>query len=424
MVKKLIVGLLLLGLFVMPAMAKTTIEYWYSSMGVEMMQPFLDMAAQEFPDIEVKAEFVSGGNMADKVLLAAASGNPPNVIMGYEGRNVAYFYYGLLESLQDSLTQADRDDFLPGQLDLYTIDGDLFSYPTYQVVITFMANKTLLDEAGVWSMIPADRELEFDNLMAIAEKVNRPPDTYAFNFFAQGKGGDYYMLQWFQAFGANEYENADYSKTTLNSVAGVKALTWMVEMANAGFCPPGPAGLSSRDHFQNYAQGRTIFFGGTPPTANPEAWEGYVAEGSANRLYEVRVMQTPHVKGVPIPGLFPSATTTVVFKEDNAEVRNASIAFAKYLVSTEGLEYLAGITKNIPARKSVVAEVLKLPYFKFTMDLLSKVGLADLGVNSPNYLEVRLARAPELQAAFLGSKTPQQALDDFAASIARLWEDR
>lgn len=421
--KKLLVGILLVGIFAIGASA-TSITYWSGSLSQDMQEIVLKMFAEKCPEIKVEFEFVPQGNMADKVLLAAAADEPPDVILGYEGRNVAYFYQNLLEPLNETLTQEEIDDFLPGLLDIYTVDRTLFSYPTYQVVITYLANKTLLEKAGVWNSIPEDREITFDTWMEVAEAVTQFPDTFACPFHAQGKGGDYYMLQYFQIFGANQYEKGDYTRTTLNSEAGIRALEWMVDIANRGWSPPGPAGMSSVDVFKSWITGRVAFFGGTPPQAMEDTMDQYIQDGSAPEAFEIVVVQTPHISDISAPGLFPSATTTVVFKQDDLEKRDAAITFAKFLSGSDCLGYIATATRNIPARKSVATDLFEIPAFQFTMDLLGKVGMADLGVNSPYYLDVRLARYPELQAAFMGQKTPKQALDDFAKAVEAMWKEK
>lgn len=425
--KKILVCLLAIGLLAGAAsMAAAddgvTIRFWSGSLDKARMGLAVPMFAKIRPDIKVEYEFVSPGNMADKVTLSAAAGDPPNVIFGYAGRSIAWWHQDLLESLNGTLTQEEIDDFVPGILDLYTIDGELASYPIYHDMIAYIVNKTLLEEAGAWDLIPESREVTYDTLMKIAELVNDPPNVYAFCFFATGKGGDYYMLDYFKMFGANQYEGGDYTHTTLNSDAGVKALEWMIDMIDRGYSPPGAAGMSSKNYADLVGAGKIAMHGHTAAGASEYSATIKYESKIADRVYEYAVVQTPHVEGVLSPGLFPSPTNITVFKEEDPAKREAAIAFAKFLISPEFMAYSSTISKSFPTRKSVSTEILEDPNYKFAMENVSRVGMADLGMNSPHYLEVRLARFPELQAAFMGTKTAKEALDDFAKAVEEMWE--
>lgn len=424
LIRKILVCLLVLGLLagavsMAAADDRVTIQFWTGATLEERISGLIDMFEEANPNIRVELKWISPGNMADAISLAAAADATPNVVLGFAGRNVSWYYQDLLEPLTDTLTKEEREDFYPGVLEGYTINDELFSYPAYQTLIVYFVNRTRLTEAGVQNLIPLDRELTQETWMAIAEKVVNLPNVYATCLFASGKGGDYYTLQYFQMFGANQFEGGDYSKTTLNSEAGVKALEWMISLVEKELVPPGPAGMTSQDHGRWMNSGRLAMFGGIPNLATPE-WQ---AE-SLDQYWDWEVVQVPHVEGVPAPGLFPSPTSIVVFEEKDAEKKAAAIVFAKFLTSTEVQTITTNWASSFPTRKSVVTDLMRRPNYQFIMEYLAWAGMADLGINSPDYLEVRLARFPELQAAYMGTKTPKEALDDFAKTVEEMWAER
>jgi len=425
--KKILAVLLVLGLLagaasVAAADDRVTVSFWSGSLSVDYQKEALAIFTQLHPEIKVENEFVPMGNVADKVTLAAAAEALPNVLLGYAGRSIAFYFQDLTEPLEATLTQEEIDNFIPGILDIYTVDGTLTSYPVYQNVIGYAVNKTLLEEAGCLELLPENREITLDTWTQIAEKTSVLPGVYPAHLIAKGKGGDYYILQYFQMFGANQFEGRDYTQTTLNSDAGVKALEWMIDMADKGWCPPGPAGLDSTDYAKWLYTGKLVFMGCEPSMTTNFTRTEYFNQGFADRIYELCATQTPHVEGVPIPGLFPSPTNVVVFKGENDPAKKeAAITLAKFFLTQDFSDWATETMQTLPTQRDVSSGMELEPAFQFTLKLLAEVGMADLGMASPYYLEVRLARFPELQAAFMGIKTPREALDDFAKIVADMW---
>lgn len=429
MPKKILAVLLVLGLLagavsMAAADDKVTVKFWSGSLNVDFQKEALTIFERLNPGIKVENEFVPMGNVADKVTLAAAADALPNVLLGYAGRSFAFYFQGLTEPLEVTLTQEEIDNFVPGVLDIYTIDGTLTSFPVYHNVIIYSVNRTLLEDAGCSELLPENREITLDTWTQIAEKTSNLPGIYPSCLFAKGKGGDYYMLQYFQMFGANQYEGGDYTQTTLNSDAGVRALEWMLEVVEKGWSPPGTAGMNSQDYSRWMTSGKIVLMGGSPAQSTIAGRTNYFDNGFADQVYDCPVTQTPHVEGVPVPGLFPSPTNVVVFKgETDSAKREAAITLAKFFLSQDFMDWILGSpVACLPTQRGVTAAVEFLPAYQFTLDMLAEVGIADLGMASPHYLEVRLARFPELQAAFMGIKTPREALDDFAKAVADMWK--
>lgn len=426
MIKKLLVGILLVGILAMGASA-TTLKYWTGSCVPEYQQMVIDKFEEAYPDIKVEMEWVTGGNEAVKVTAACKAGDPPNVLMGYAGRSIAYAYQGVLVPLTGTLSEEDIEDFVPGVLDLYTLDGELMSYPAYQSLIAYLANKTLLEEAGIWPFTMENRSWTLDEWMETAKKINNPPVNWAACVHAKGKGGDYYTAMYFQIFGANLYQDGDYSKTTLNSEAGIRALQWLLDLRNMGWIPPGVAGLASIDVAKFSASGQIAMYGATPAQCLSKNIQGDIDAGRADRYYERWMIELPSVEGVSSPGLFPSPTNIVVFKVEDMAMQAVAIEFAKFINNPVCQSLLANRASNFGTRKSVEPLFAEGDHnHNFALKLAARVGIADLGMNSPNYLEVRFARVDALAEAFMGLKTPQEALDDFAEKVEeayRKWKE-
>lgn len=423
MFKKFMLGMLVIALALslgIQALAeKTTITYWSMvpascPWDTEIVEEF----EKQFPDIKVNRKYIPSGNMKEKVMTAIAGGETPDVLTDDVRRIAAWSYQGALESLNGKLSEEDLNDFIPSLLESLTIEGNLIGYPLPYGSRRWGVNKTIVEKAGVVDLLPTgeNREWFFEDFMKVVEAIAElDEDVYPLGFFANGCSGDYYTLVNFQMFGANLYENGDHTKTTLNSEAGVEALEWMINMVDRGYAPKGVAAITDDDFVAMRASGK-VAFGGWPFVAKQR--QAHYDNKLIDYLAEDYYIEPPHIKGTPAPPLFTSLITICVFKGDKVD---AALKFAEFYASKENTMKVVKASLQLSTRKSVPlfseSEAVKVPQY-----IALKNGIADSGITSPYYLEVRNLLYPELQAAFMGEKTPKEALDDFAEAVSALWK--
>jgi len=398
-------------------LSKVTIQYWQTQLS-ELDKQMISDFEKQFPDIKIQAEGIPAGNMHEKVMTAIAAGVPPDVLYDYIGRLGNWWTAGALQSLNGTLSQEDAEDFYPSVLKLFSMDGNLIAYPQPFGVRTYGVNKTILEKAGVANLLPQgiNREMTIDTWMQIAEKVSALPGIYATSFFCANPSGDYYMLGYFQGFGGYLYQNGDYTKTTLNSEGGIKALEWMIDLVNKGYAMPGVAGTTDDHHVAHFYSGK-IAFGGWFPT--PEQAKANYEQGAIDYLAEYYLLEYPHLKEIAPPPIYAGPGGISVFK--NTKNREAAIQFAQFWTNKENTKRRIGKTFLLSTRKSVLPwQGSDIP--TLLQNIISKNGIGDLGLTSPFYLQVRDLQCSALQAAFSGMKTPQEALDDFAKAVAELWK--
>jgi len=417
MKKAIVIALLVIGLGLTAFAAdQVTIRFWRAPTDEKQMA-LLDYFQEHNPDINLVIEWIPG-NMRDKVLLAIAAGNPPDVLYDYPGRTMAWAAQGFLEPLNDTLTAFDYEDFLPGVIGLNSLDGNFFGYPFGCSYRAIQVNRTLCEEAGVAHLLPTEpgRNWTFETYMEVATAI-KGLGVYPFGFFAKATAGDYYTLTNFQIFGASLYENGDYTKTTLNSEAGVRALQWMIDMVGQGYAPRGVAGLSADDFIDMKFRGQIGIGGWCYPLKQLEL---NVENGIIDYVPDWYFVAVPHIEGIPGPPAYMAWNQTVVFKGQSPEKLAASKRLAVFLGSREVYELLSHPTA-LPTRKSCNVDHLD-EFGKLQVEWALVNGVGDLGYCSPFYLEVRDLQHVALQEAFMGLKTPKEALDDFAANVAALWE--
>jgi len=423
MLKKLVACLLAVSFLVISHVALAgetiTIRHWMTPPN-ELYVSLLEQFEEEHPNIKMEVEGIPPGNMAQKVMLAIAAGDTPDVLMDYLGRTSSWCHYDALELLNDTLTPEDIEDFYPSIIDLFTIDGNFFAYPGVYGVRTYMVNKTILERAGVANLLPQglNREWTLDTWMKVAGKI-KALGIYPTAFFCNGASGDYMTLENFKMFGASLYEDGNYRKTTLNSEAGVKALEWMLDIVKKEYAPRGIPGFTDDHYVEMFFSGK-VAMGGMFTILDQTMAKTNFENKLIDYVADFYLVQTPHIKDAPAPGLYTGPNSFVLFKDKSKERKEAGIKFIKFMTAKEAMQKICDAEQvSLSPRKSTVllSETLKV-----AQKTIENNGIADLGIASPYYLEVRNLQFPELQAAFLGKKSPQQALDDFAKAVEKLWK--
>lgn len=431
MFRKFVVGLvvglmvLLVGQFAL-AGEIIEIDFWESQQPIDrVMKNVIEPFEAEYPNIKINLVFVGPGQMHDTVSTALAAGMPPNVLLGYSGRLAKWAWEGFLIDHKWTLTQTEIDNFLPGVVDTFSIEGKLFCYPCYFVPVVFTANKTLLERIGVWDLVPQSIEEDWtiSDFMMIAEKVKEyNPDIYSAFFHANGRGGDVYMLDYFKGFGANHYASGDLTDVTLNSEAGIEALEWMGEMVDRGYAPKGVAAFKSSDIAKMRNAGLVVFSSGAMSPVLPHVAREMYDTKASPELWEWKWIRQPHLAGIDSPGIFISPGVISVFQTEDSQKLAASILFAKW-VNNNTMKWFTEQSGNIPLQKSVEPKhLIKNEDYARLSDYLAEYGITDAGIHSPHYTQIRNLRFPELQAYFMGKKTAKEALDDFAKAAEDLWK--
>ena len=115
-----------------------------------------------------------------------------------------------------------------------------------------------------------------------------------------------------------------------------------------------------------------------------------------------------------VPTTLPVSTNgLVVFRQEDPDRREAAMRFVKFLTSTETVGHYARASQMLPGRKSVGPIFADQPDVTRILGLAAECPVADMGATSPSYYDIRKRMPPYLQSAFLGLKTPAEALAGF-----------
>ena len=356
---------------------------------------------KENPGVTVNVDYTDYGSLNEKLTTSMASGLVPDVMMMGVGWIEGFAEKGVLADLGEyDLSESGLSEIMNEQvLKAGEWDGKLYAVPTMLDARYGIARKDLLAEAGFDSP-PSD----WDELREYAKALTKRD--------AKGKltqaGLDVMTLdprQMFEVFlfsNGGTLFNEDATAPAFNSPEGVEALQYVVDLVREDKVED--IGYSSSD-------------ADTYPVIN-----GRAAMMVGHNDYWVKAQESnPEVADQLVPfmihgtqdAMFQGGTlVTVANSSDNKE---SAVALLEFLTDAEASLAANEQRGNVPA----LGELLDSDYVtsntavQFAMENLDNAH-PEGGV--PAWLEIRGDFEAAIQAALLGQKTPQEALDGLAAS--------
>ena len=400
-----IAALLLVTAVSSPAFAQTVVKYMAFSPAPDYI-PQLEATIAAFeaahPDIDVQYETQAYNDYFTKLQTVIAAGQAPDAFeLNYENF-VSFADKGALADLTPLIaadTGFSTDIYNPTALAAFSQDGkQLGLVESFSNVVLFY-NKDLFDKAGV-AYPTADwtwkEELE------AAQKLT---DASA------GVWGDFAPIQFWEFYktiaqNGGAMFNADKTEVTLDSAANVETLQWMVDKVNKYKVTPSDvemAGQGDGDLFKagKIAMLRTGIWMFGDFTANAKFnWDIQLEPGNTSKAHHF------FANGVAVSATSPNQAAAyewLKFLTSSKEAVDIRIKAGWELPAVSDPAYVQGyLDQPIPESRDVVFKAL------------------DTAVTPPvigNWNQLTDIVGKELEAAKLGSKTPQQALTDAAAAV-------
>jgi multiple sugar transport system substrate-binding protein len=302
------------------------------------------------------------------------------------------------------------DDFAPGLIAPLKVDGALHGIPVRHATNALIYNEALLEERGV-SKLPTS----FEELVEIARKLTfkREDGTqvqglaftavFASNFltFSRCLGGD--------------YMTAD-GKLTANEPAMVKALTILADLYKVGVLPRNFATVNNEEITTWMQQGRAAM------TINPFARLVSYNDPSKGK-YGGRFKSLLPPMAADLSGKVAFAPTVEFWSlmiPKNAKQKPLAWELIRALSSKAGTTAMA-LNGNGPTRISTYADDKLKAAMPYAAD--EAAALKASRIHLPAFDEQARAHdifVEETQAAVLGRKPPQQAMDDAVARVKPL----
>ena len=377
------------------------------------------------PNVTVEFEVVPNTGYLEKINTALFAGNPPDVMRNLDF-NPEWAREGLLEPIDDYLTDFDREDFVDYALNDGLIDGNYYVWPWNNsnngMGSTLLLNKEIFEERGV--PIP-DGHWTIDEFLEAAEQLTftREDGTqiYAITVAAQDVENS---MAWVYRYGA-QYLNDDNTAFALNSEEGVRGLQLLVDLVNEyGVAPAGGEALDVYGTIDNFHQGRAAMgYGGIYEIGRIDR---YLNEGRMEEAIQVVIAPFPHDPETG-PVAYETSGGFIVFKQEDDYRREMAMELARFITNTENTALLEDLL-YVTARKSS-NELLTFENVQaYTDDVQEQVqrymdaiqyGSPYFGPRSLNTTGATDYFIAAVQSALSGQATPQEALDEFVRNADR-----
>jgi putative chitobiose transport system substrate-binding protein len=387
------------------------IEFWTMQLQPDFTDYFNQLIADyetQNPDIKVRWVDVPWADMQSKILTAVTAGTAPDVV------NLNPDFAAQLASrnawlpLDDILSDADKQAYLPNIWQASTLNGDSFGIPWYLTTNVTFYNQALLDEAGV------EPPTTYDELAEVARQVKETTGKYAyFTTFVPEDSAD--VLQSFVQMGVALVD--EQGQAAFNTPEGTAVFQYWTDLYQNDLLPKEVLTQGHRRAIELYQAGEVAllstgaeFF----PTIEANAPDIAATTGSGPQITGATGKQNVAVMNLVVPAAtdVPEAAVDFALYVTNDANQLSFAKAANVLPSTTAAlqdEYFAvseGNTQGVEKARSVsAAQMDKAEVLIPAMD-----GIKDL----------QAIIYDNLQAAMLGQKTVEEAVADAAAE----WNQR
>lgn len=349
---------------------------------------------------------------------AVTAGTPPDIYYDTIFRVQKYYQQGLMEALNDVLTEEDKAAYNPVILSAGTgPDGTIWAIPAGTGYQAYTINKSLFEEAGLTNLLPKDpdRTWTTEEFMEACRAINDPPNHYCTMFFAKTPSSDAMFNMWLGGFPGCELFDRDKQEYVVNSPACVEAMTFLHNLQDEGLIVPGPAGFTDDDS-DAYWKRKEIAMQGYGFWYNGLTKNG-LADGSIEPPLDYLLVNVPNKPGAPPTPMGtwnPHAWS--VFKQEDPKKLEVILDFINYMQQPDIVTQIAAGWSEVPVRQDTDNPWKDDPDWQWVVPLVEKTGTKDYyySVGVPcNYTEVRLAWAEARQAFWEPDADIQKILDDF-----------
>ncbi len=391
-----------------PRRAQYTVKDWYNKVAA-------DFKAQ-YPGkrIRIDIETLDWTSGFQKIDIAVASGRPPDVLISTSGIALKYARFGLLEAFDEHLADTDIQDFGPFY-DFAEYEGKHYFLPFIGGNRYMVANLEIFRERNAMHLLPTegDRLWTYEQFLEAARATtfdrdgDGDVDVYGFAMPFQRNSPQQDQMPFFWGHGARQFNDSGDS-LVINSDMGVRALQYMVDLEHVHrVVPRGSVGLRNNDVTDMWNSGRLAMRQANHGTrlSHERALETGVIEEGVIELYP---MMYPSLPGID-PGAFVVADSPCVFKQEDAEKRELTIALAKFLTNTQHEREAAYALSTLPTRYSAIDAWSDDPFQQYVLRVArygTKDGIQGYGIPLVNMT------LSAFQAAMSRQVTPRKALDD------------
>lgn len=400
---------------------EVTITFWATPIAEEEeLQALVDEFEEANPNIHVEFEFQTWEGISEKLQIALSTDDYPDVYVDGAARTAALPSLGVLVPVDDIMEC--YDDWYESVMDFGVVDGTHYLVPASQMGASFInVNVTLAKELGVYDLLPEDRiswdiHDYYEFVKACTEAGVKGTTLYS----ASSTSDD--ILYSLMLSNGGQIIDWETNTCVANSPECVEVIQVLADIVKNGYCVDGATLLTGSDTGSIFYNEQCVsLLNGQAPGQILE-FEKMVEEGYMDEVPEIRTYGVPTAEGVTMDSACWGANGIAIFDTGNEATIAASKTFTKFLMESSFAEVVWNTTPNYyPSRdngteftsenQNVEEEVL------YRQELTAQYADYSFGILESYWSEIRNYFYPELQAAFSGEKTAQEAMDSFAANV-------
>lgn len=375
----------------------TEIEIWHywDGKNADTFDEMVKTFNKENPDIKVKTTAVPNGDYLTKLRASASSNSLPDISVGDLIWVPQIAKMGKSADISQVLEKKLLGDINPALTSFGSIDGKQVSVPVSANNLAYMYNKSLFKEAGLDPAAPPKTWEELKTMgKQILDKTGKPGYDLLTQAGDNGEGLTWnFQVNLWQAGG--EFLNKDNTKAAFNTPEGKKAAQFWVDLIKSGVSPYAKWG--------EFEKGK----GGS---AQEGSW--MVGIWAADPPLDFDVAQ------LPVPESGKQATNlggeqAMIFNNDSKKVKAAG-KFLSWFLSDKQILKWNQETGFIPVRNSIAEGSEYRGWVqqnqKRLMPFVEQMKFAKARPNTAAYPQISLAFAKEMEKAFAGEVSADQAL--------------
>ncbi len=383
----------------------------------EIDQIAADFMAQN-PDIKVVMEYVSYDAIHDKIVTGMAA-TPP----GYDASMIdviwpdEFIKAGYLLDVTSRITSDMKNNMFPASWNGVTRNGKIYGLPWLMDVKYFIYNKSILDQAGITAP-PTTWEELVTQAQTIKEKgLLEFPIIWSWNQ-KEGVVCDFTVL----LFGNGGTFLDANGKPAFNNEKGVQVLTWMKQTLDAGLTNPSSISSDENAVRDNFIAGNAAFAVNWlyEFTDSNNADMSKVVGQAA--FAPMPVFQAGASAGIKSSSVDGSSAFGIMATSPNVEQTWKFLTYlSSYDIQSKYSAEMLPVWKNAFEGDNLTKLLAATPTNPVTVPaFLAQFPYANERPTVPYYNEASAALQLAIQEALTGVKTPQQALDDAAATWVSL----
>ncbi|MCC6458777.1 MAG: extracellular solute-binding protein [Caldilineaceae bacterium] len=392
-----------------PSADTPTVAFWL--IGGQQWDDFYNLTIfPKFYEVhpEIKMETTILGSWTDlynKLVTSAAGGVPPELARQKDFFTPDFAVRGIMQPLDDYAAASDHittDAYLPLAWENSHWDGKLVAMPLHIFIHYLHMSNELFGGVGLMNedgtpQVPDN----WDQLKETAAAISRP-DEGVYGTMLRSYGGEEDTVNFFHvmlAQAGGEFIDANYEKFLFNSEAGLDALTFQVGLIKEGLCLP--PGASTEGVIENNKVGMWWH------AAN--YWVAYLDNNPdfqwSTAINPERVTRGAVLRGNHL-GMYAAA-----------KAKDAAWKFVDFAMTPE-IDYLYAQTANyFTARVENWSKPMYEGNYEGRQNVLYSTEIEQYMLPGnqpqpifPGYQESTFKIGAQLMEAYLGTKTPQEAL--------------